>query len=137
MKKWLGLIIVLGLVLSSCGEPKQETQVYKAGFRDWEGEITLHGEESEDSAKLVATYTGENPDQLTDAMIKLSFIQLDGELSKEFDGLPSDGKLIYELSNDDLLEKFESYSPVAVHVQWTDGDAVVIESLQFSNADVQ
>ncbi|PJK15966.1 hypothetical protein CQS04_12085 [Chryseomicrobium excrementi] len=137
MKKWFGSIMIFCLLLSGCGGPEQETQVYKAGIRDWAGEITLHGEESEDDAKLVATYTGENADQLTDAMNKLSFIQLDGELSKEFDGLPSDGKLIYKLSNDDLIEKFESYNPVAVHVQWTEGDAVVIESLQFSNADVQ
>lgn len=137
MKKGLGVVIVLGLFLSGCSEPKQETQTYKASFQSWEGEITLYDTESTEDAKLIATYTGENADQLADSTIKLSFIQLDGELSKEFDGLPSDGKLTYELSNEELLEKFESYSPVTVHIQWTDGDAVVIETLQFSNDDVQ
>lgn len=136
MKKWMGLIIVLGLVFSGCSE-REESQTYQASFQNWEGEITLNGTESTEDARLVATYTGENADQLADSTIKLSFIQLDGGLSKEFDGLPSDGKLIYELSNEELLEKFESYSPVTVHIQWTDGDAVVIETLQFSNADVQ
>lgn len=143
MKRLVTLFACLSLLMFGCTEAKNEemTITTTGTNNNWTGDLHVElGEinsETEDVSTLLLEYTGSTPEDAIKGPIKVSLIETEGEVSEEFDGLSSDGKLEMDLSGLNIYGKLQYYSPLAIHVAWNENGEEKLESLQFDEGMIE
>lgn len=135
MKKFSILFLLLVMGLMGCSNDETQNYSFTSMSDKWEGTIQIEesriNSENEEIAVLKAEYTGNNSETLADETITISVIETGGSISREYEGLPEDGELEFDLSNSNLLGKLKTYDQLEVQISWQENDEGITESLFF------
>lgn len=136
MKKLLGVIILITLVFSGCGEDEKEKLVFTSVSSNWKSDIQMElgkvNTENEEKTTLTVEYTGENIDQLKKETITIALMEPEGGMSQDFNGLPSSGILKMNLSDSNVYGKLNLYDKLEIQIRWKENGQDFIESLYFT-----
>lgn len=134
MKKLLGITVLITLVLIGCSNLSEENMnITSYGTnRNWEGHLEVKPNNNNlNETILTLKYTGSKMDDVKDSNIKISLVDINGDTVQEFDGLPSDGIIHVDLSEEEIAKQLEIFDPMAIHIFWYEGENQLVESLQF------
>jgi len=117
-----------------CGDVNDKL-LYQAYGEQWEADLEINleetGVENQGIATFKAEYNGNNSEQLEYEPIIVVIIGSKGQVSQDFDGLPSNGILKYDFSKQLLISDLKRDDPVEMTITWNEDGQEMKELIYF------